>query len=83
MASEFIAELLKIPPVTRFLCATQLAVTLPVMLQLVSPARVVLIWKLVTKRYEESPRPIDIMGGGTEFRFTPDMEDLHEFLPWR
>ena len=52
MASEFIAELQKIPPVTRFLCASQLAVSLPVMLQLVSPRQVIFIWPFVIKNYE-------------------------------
>ncbi|KIM78212.1 hypothetical protein PILCRDRAFT_824690 [Piloderma croceum F 1598] len=52
MASDFAAELMKIPPVTRFLCAAQLAVSLPVMLQLVSATDVVLIWRSVIQRYE-------------------------------
>jgi len=52
MTSQFVAELLKIPPVTRFLCAAQLAVSLPVMLKLVSPFRVLLLWNSVTKNLE-------------------------------
>lgn len=52
MAAEFTAELLKIPPVTRFLCASQLAVSLSTMLTIVSPYKVILIWPLVLKRFE-------------------------------
>jgi len=47
MASEIASELLKIPPVTRFLCAAQLVVSLPVMLKILSPFHVVLVWKYV------------------------------------
>ncbi|KII91311.1 hypothetical protein PLICRDRAFT_38050 [Plicaturopsis crispa FD-325 SS-3] len=50
--ASFKAELMKIPPVTRFLCASSLAVTLPVMLQLLSPYKVVFIRQLVTRRWE-------------------------------
>lgn len=55
MASEIKAELLKIPPVTRFLCASQLAVSLPVMLQILSPYQVVFVWQFVIQRFEVSP----------------------------
>jgi hypothetical protein len=48
----FIAELKKIPPVTRFLCISSLSVTLPVMLQLLSPYKVLYVRQLVTQRYE-------------------------------
>jgi hypothetical protein len=65
MSSDFVAELMKIPPVTRFLCATQLAVSLPVMLQLVSPMHVMLIWKYVIRRYEVSSRSTEWGRGQT------------------
>lgn len=45
-------ELRKIPPVTRFLCGSSLAVTLPVMLQLLSPYKVIFATKFVTQRFE-------------------------------
>ncbi|EIN08950.1 DER1-domain-containing protein [Punctularia strigosozonata HHB-11173 SS5] len=48
----FWAEIRKIPPVTRFLCASSLAVSLPVMAQLVSPWKVVYVQQLVTKKWE-------------------------------
>lgn len=78
MSSEFVAELLKIPPVTRFLCAAQLAVSLPVMLQLVSPYQVVLIWRLVIKQYEVSYHLVDV---GAELQLGLDMESLYKLLP--
>ncbi|KAI0777205.1 DER1-domain-containing protein [Trametes elegans] len=49
---SFMDEIRKIPPVTRFLCASSLAVTLPVMLQVVSPYKVLFVKELVTRRYE-------------------------------
>lgn len=54
MASDIRAELLKIPPVTRFLCATELAVTLPVLLQLISAYKVIFVWKFVITGFEVS-----------------------------
>lgn len=45
-------EIRKIPPVTRFLCGASLGVTLPVMLQIVSPYKVIFVKELVTRRYE-------------------------------
>ena len=45
-------EIRKIPPVTRFLCGSSLAVTLPVMLQLLSPYKVVFVREFVTQQFE-------------------------------
>jgi hypothetical protein len=45
-------ELRKIPPVTRFLCGSSLAVSIPVMLQLLSPYKVVFVRALVTQKFE-------------------------------
>lgn len=50
----FFDELRKIPPVTRFLCASSVAVTVPVMLQLLSPYRVLFVRELVTQKWEVS-----------------------------
>ena len=66
MASEIKAELLKIPPVTRFLCASQLVVSLPVMLQILSPYQVVFVWQLVIKRYEVGLTVISLTSTYTE-----------------
>jgi Derlin-2/3 len=54
MADQFFAELRKIPPVTRFLCASSLGITLPVMLNLLSPYKVLFVSGLVLKRLEAS-----------------------------
>ena len=45
-------ELRKIPPVTRFLCGSSLAVSVPVMLHLLSPYKVIFVRELVTQRFE-------------------------------
>jgi len=45
-------EIRKIPPVTRFLCASSLAVSIPVMLQLLSPYKVIFMRAAVTQRFE-------------------------------
>ena len=47
-------ELKKIPPVTRFLCASSLAVSVPVMLGLVSPYTVLFAPQYVLQRFEVS-----------------------------
>ncbi|KAI0074993.1 DER1-domain-containing protein [Panus rudis PR-1116 ss-1] len=49
---SFWDEIRKIPPVTRFLCGSSLAVSLPVMVQLVSPYKVLFVRELVTRRFE-------------------------------
>lgn len=49
---SFMDEIRKIPPVTRFLCGSSLAVSVPVMLQLVSPYKVIFVKELVTQRLE-------------------------------
>jgi Derlin-2/3 len=51
---QFVAELRKIPPVTRFLTASSLAVTLPVLLNVVSPYKVLFVKELVFKKLEVS-----------------------------
>ncbi|KAH9939857.1 DER1-domain-containing protein [Amylocystis lapponica] len=49
---SFWDEIRKIPPVTRFLCGSSLAVSVPVMMQVVAPYQVVFIKDLVTRRFE-------------------------------
>jgi len=43
----FAAEIRKIPPVTRFLCASSLGVTIPVIMNLLSPYKIVYMYGLV------------------------------------
>lgn len=50
--SELLAEIRKIPPVTRFVCASIVAVTLPVMAKIVSPYKVIFVKEFVTKKWE-------------------------------
>ncbi|EMD34659.1 hypothetical protein CERSUDRAFT_116839 [Gelatoporia subvermispora B] len=49
---SFLDEIRKIPPVTRFLCGSSLAVSLPVMAQLVQPFSVVFVKEYVTQGLE-------------------------------
>ena len=48
----FVAEIRKIPPVTRFLCISSLGVTLTTLMNLVSPYRVLYVQDLVLRRFE-------------------------------
>ena len=50
--TALMAEINKIPPVTRFMAGSSLAVTLPVMLQFVSIYKVVYHYTLVFERLE-------------------------------
>ena len=50
--SELLAEIRKIPPVTRFVCASIIAVTLPVMTKIVSPYTMVFVKDFVIKKGE-------------------------------
>jgi hypothetical protein len=56
---SFVDEIMKIPPVTRFLCASSLAVSVPPMLSLVSPYKLLFVKELVTKRLEVSACRLD------------------------
>ncbi|KAF9486193.1 DER1-domain-containing protein [Pholiota conissans] len=49
---QLIAEIKKIPPVTRFLVASSLGVTVPVLMKLVSPYSIVFFRPLVTKKLQ-------------------------------
>lgn len=52
MSDGIMDELRKIPPVTRFLCGATLAVTLPVVLQMVSPYTIVFVKDFVIQNFE-------------------------------
>lgn len=54
---SFMDEIRKIPPVTRTLCGSLLVVSLPVMLHIVSPYKIIFVKELVTKKFEVSCRP--------------------------
>jgi hypothetical protein len=78
---DILAELKKIPPVTRFLCASSLAVTGATIASIVSPYSVIFAKELVLKKFEV----LIIL----EFKILSnsiaslDMEVVHEFLLWR
>ncbi|KAF8886175.1 DER1-domain-containing protein [Infundibulicybe gibba] len=50
--NDFVAELRKIPPVTRFLCGSSLAVSLPVMMNMVSAYKIVFVREFVLKQLQ-------------------------------
>jgi Derlin-2/3 len=47
-----VAELRKIPPVTRFLCASSLGITIPVLMKLVPAYKIFYTHELVLKKLE-------------------------------
>lgn len=55
-ANGFWEEIRKIPPVTRFLCGSSLAVSIPAMLKLVSPYHVVFVSDLVVQKLQVRPQ---------------------------
>lgn len=62
---SLVDEIKKIPPVTRFLCGSLLGVSLPMMLQIVSPYKLVFVRELVTQKFE-----VSISGGLVLLRLT-------------
>jgi len=69
--SDLVNEILKIPPVTRFLCVSVLAVSLPAKLNFISPYSLVFIKELVTYRLElwRLYTSFFLGGGGLNFIF--------------
>ncbi|KAK0522404.1 hypothetical protein OC835_006582 [Tilletia horrida] len=64
-------ELKKIPPVTRFILAGSLAVTVPVILKILDPSPLVMYWPFVRYRYQIW-RPVTsffLAGGGIQLIF--------------
>ena len=53
--AEIVAEIKKIPPVTRFLVLSSLGITVPAIIGFVPMHKLVFITPLVTKRLEVSP----------------------------
>ncbi|KAK2463828.1 hypothetical protein APHAL10511_004133 [Amanita phalloides] len=50
--NQFIAEIRKIPPVTRFLCASSLGVTIPTLMGVFSPYKIIFEPQLVIRKFE-------------------------------
>jgi len=70
-------EIRKIPPVTRFLCGSSLAVSVPVMLQLLSPYKVVFVRELVMQRFELWRIWSSFFFGGTGFSYLFELVMLY------
>ena len=78
---DIISEIKKIPPVTRFLCGSSLAVTGATIATIVSPYTIIFVKQLVFKRFE-------VCGffplGCEDWSLNElDMEVVYEFLLWR
>jgi len=70
-------ELRKIPPVTRFLFGSSLAVSVPVMMQLLSPHKVIFVRQLVTQRFELWRIWSSFFFGGTGFTYLFELVMLY------
>ena len=79
---DILAELKKIPPVTRFLCGSSLAVTGATIASIISPYSVIFVRELVLKKFEVFTLSWVFDFGLTRFA-SLDMEVVHEFLLWR
>ena len=55
---SLVDEIKKIPPVTRFICVSLVSVTVPMLLKVVSPHKLLFAKELVTHRFEVSVRCI-------------------------
>ncbi|KAF8583840.1 DER1-domain-containing protein [Ramaria rubella] len=75
--AAFMAEIRKIPPVTRFFAGSSLAVTLPIMLQLVSVYKVVYHYTLVFKGFEVWRLWTSFFFGGSGINFLFDFIMLY------
>jgi len=74
----FVAELMKIPPVTRFLCGSLVAVTVPVLMGFVSPMPFIFVGEYVIKRGQLWRIYTSFFyGGGLFFNFLFDMVMLY------
>jgi len=75
-SSGFMDEIRKIPPVTRTLLGGTLAITVPIMLELLSPYKILFAWHLV-KGGEVWRIPSSFFFGGMGFPFIFDMMMLY------
>ena len=81
---DILAEIKKIPPVTRFICGSSLAVTGATIASIVSPYSIIFAKELVFQKFEV----LTLLGFVEDLaclaRFASlDMEVVHEFFLWR
>ncbi|KZP07853.1 DER1-domain-containing protein [Athelia psychrophila] len=74
---DIIAELQKIPPVTRFLCASSLAVTVPTLLGVISPYKMIIIWQSIAKKGEIWRIFTNFFYGGSGLKYLFDIIMLY------
>lgn len=80
--AEIIAEVKKIPPVTRFLVLSSLGVTIPAIIGVVSAYKLVFVTYLVTKRWEVSPMTF-LRDGLCIANIFLVLENLHKLVFWK
>ncbi|GLB38768.1 hypothetical protein LshimejAT787_0506330 [Lyophyllum shimeji] len=73
----FTAELRKIPPVTRFLCASSLAVTIPALMHIVSPYKLIYTHELVFKKLQLWRLYTSFFLGGSGINYIFDLVMLY------
>ncbi|TFK28487.1 DER1-domain-containing protein [Coprinopsis marcescibilis] len=49
---QLVAELRKIPPVTRFMSVSTVGLTIPVLLNLLSPYQLLFVWSIITRKFQ-------------------------------
>lgn len=76
---NIVAEIKKIPPVTRFLILSSLGVTIPVVLHFVSPYKLVFITAHVIKKWEVSGSTVLLSYSCIAQCFVV-LESLHKFV---
>ncbi|KAG6889855.1 hypothetical protein C0992_003834 [Termitomyces sp. T32_za158] len=77
---SFVAEIRKIPPVTRFLCGSTLAVTAPLLMNIVPAYKLIYTFGLAFKKLQVRLTPQKITDADADRKV---MEIIHKFLHWR
>lgn len=75
--SQLSREIKKIPPVTRFLCGGSLALTVPVMLKILQPMKIIFWWPLIAKNFEVWRIPTSFLYGSTGINYLFDLVMLY------
>ena len=76
-------EIRKIPPVTRTLCTSLVGVTLPCLLGLMSPHRIIFVKELITYRWEVRGEPYWLERRPQRSHSFTGMARIYNFLLWR
>jgi len=77
MSQQILDEIRKIPPVTRFLCISTLAVTIPTMMELISIYPILFVRQYVVQKFQIWRIPLSFLHGGSGIGFIFDMIMLY------